>query len=70
MNPQRILLGWACIALAFIAIALVATGLVEPPGLREVRGGADLISVFASAVLVPLVLFAFGLWLIKGPRRR
>lgn len=70
MNPQRILLGWTCIALAFIAIALVATGFVEPPGLRDVRGGADLLAVFGSAVLVPLVLFAFGLWLIKGPRRR
>jgi hypothetical protein len=61
VNPQRILLGWTCIALAFIAIALVATGLVEPPGL---------LAVFGSAVLVPLALFAFGLWLIKGPRRR
>lgn len=70
MNPQRILMGWACIALAFIAIALVATGLVDPPGLRDVRGGSDLIVVFASAVLVPLALFAFGLWLIKGPRKR
>lgn len=70
MNPQRILLGWACIALAFVVIALIATGLVEPPGLRDVRSGADLATVFASAVLVPLALFGFGLWLIKGPRRR
>jgi hypothetical protein len=70
MNPQRILLGWTCIALAFVAVALVATGLVDPPGLRDVRGGRDLLTVFGSAVLVPLVLFGVGLWLIKGPRRR
>ena len=70
MNPNRILLGWACIALAFVAIVLLGTGLVEPPGLRTVRSPSDLLAVFAPVLGVPLVLFALGLWLIKGPRRR
>jgi hypothetical protein len=70
MNPHRILLGWACIALAFVAIVLLGTGLVDPPGLGNVRSSSDLLAVFASVLIVPLVLFVFGLWLIKGPRRR
>ncbi|MFC0676625.1 hypothetical protein ACFFGH_02000 [Lysobacter korlensis] len=70
MNPNRILLGWACIALAFVVVVLLATGLVDPPGLGNVRSSSDLLMLFVSALLVPLLLFAFGLWLIKGPRRR
>lgn len=70
MNTNRILSGWACIALAFVAIVLLGTGLVEPPGLRSVRSSADLFALFALVFVVPLALFALGLWLIKGPRRR
>jgi hypothetical protein len=70
MNTHRILLGWACIALAFVVIVLLGTGLVEPPGLGDIRSSSDLLAVFASVLGVPLVLFVLGLWLIKGPRRR
>lgn len=69
INPRRILLGWACIALAFTAVVLFGTGLVDPPGLGTVRASSDLATVFAIALGVPLALFVAGLWLIRGPRR-
>ncbi len=70
MNRNRILTGWTCLGLAFVVIVLLATGVVESPGLRAARSLGELLAGFAVPVLIALALFVAGLWLIKKPRHR
>lgn len=70
MNPNRIYMGWACLAAGFGIIVLLGTGLIEPPGLAGARSLRDLLAAFAPYLLLSLGLFVAGLWSIKGPKRR
>ena len=70
MNPNRVLAGWACLMLAFMVIVLLATGIVEPPGLRTARSMSDLASSLMPFLVAALGLFGAGLWLIRSPKRR
>ena len=71
-NQQRILAGWVCIAIAFALVVALGVGWLDPIG--EGAAGIGSLAALASALLPvlagPVILFALGLWLIKGPRRR
>ena len=70
MNPNRILAGWSCLMLAFMIIVLLATGFVDPPGLRAARSMSDLASSLVPFLVAAAGLFGMGMWLIRGPKRR
>ncbi|HEY4555276.1 MAG TPA: hypothetical protein VIG68_02405 [Lysobacter sp.] len=70
MNPNRILAGWTCLALAFAVVVLLGTGLVDPPGVAAARSASELLGAYVPFLGGALALFAVGLWLIRRPRRR
>ena len=72
VNPQRIYAGWLCIAVAFALVVALGVGWLDPIG--DDAAGIDSLAALASALLpvlaAPTILFALGLWLLKGARRR
>lgn len=70
MNPNRILAGWTCLAIAFAVVVLLGAGLVDPPGVASARTPSELLGAYVPFLGGALALFAIGLWLIRKPRRR
>ena len=71
-NRQRIYAGWLCIAVAFALVVALGTGWIDPfgdAGLAGIESLAALGAVLLTVLAGPVVLFAVGLWLLKGPRR-
>lgn len=69
MSHPRKVAGGVCVALGFALIVMLGTGVMDPIGMP---GGGDATSITAllsgllPSVLLALLLFALGLWLLKG----
>jgi len=73
VNRQRIYAGWLCVAIAFALVVLLGLGWIDPfgeQGLADIDSIAGLFAVMLPVLAGPVVLFAVGLWLLKGPRRK
>lgn len=72
-NRQRIYAGWLCVAAAFALVVALGAGWIAPfdeSGLSGVDSVAGLGAMLLPVLAGPVVLFAVGLWLLKGPGRR
>ena len=72
VNRQRIFAGWLCIALAFALVVALGVGWLDPigAGAAGITSFVTLLAALLPVLAGPVILFALGLWLIKGPRRR
>lgn len=68
MNNGRKFAGGACVALGFGLVVLLANGTLAPPGLDAAATPAGALLALLPVVLVALVLFLAGLWLLRGDR--
>jgi hypothetical protein len=68
---HRTLIGYACVILGFSLVIGLGTGLLEPLGMSTPPAtAAELLRGLAPSIGLAVVLFAFGLWLLKGSRRK
>ena len=67
----RTLIGYLSVAAGFALIVALGTGAMDPIGLGATpASGAALLRAMVPHVLLAAGLFAFGLWLLKGARRK
>lgn len=71
VNRQRIYAGWLCIALAFALVVALGVGWLDPigAGAAGITSFVTLLAALLPVLAAPVILFALGLWLIKGHRR-
>ena len=71
-NGGRKFVGWLCVALGFAVIVMLGYGMLDP--LWTPVGSApsigSLLLGFLPSVVPALILFALGLWLLKGNDKR
>ncbi|HEY0661411.1 MAG TPA: hypothetical protein VGD21_08860 [Lysobacter sp.] len=69
MSNGREFAGWACVVLGFAVIVMLGYGVLDPIGMPAgaTSMGALLVGLLPSVALA-LVVFAIGLWLLKGKR--
>lgn len=68
----RRLAGWLCLAMAFALVMALGLGLVDPFGMSTAAGPASLGALLVGllpSLLLAVVVFAIGLWLLKGAHK-
>ena len=73
MNHPRARIGWLCLALGFALIVMLVAGIIDPIGMHHGGNATSFAGVFARllpSVLLAVLPFALGLWLIKGARKQ
>ena len=71
-NPRKVA-GAVCVALGFALIVMLGAGIIDPIGMHHGGNATSLAGVFARllpSVLLAVLPFALGLWLIKGARKQ
>ena len=69
MSNGRRFAGWLCVALGFALIVMLGAGVIDPVGVPDGGDATSLAVLLAGllpSVLLALLVFALGLWLLKG----
>lgn len=72
INRQRIYAGWLCLAIAFALVVALGLGVIDPVGMSTTTGAISLSAILIGllpSVLLAVVIFGIGLWLLKGGRK-
>lgn len=72
MKRMRLYAGYLCVALGFALIVMLGYGVIDPIGMDMEAGATSmgaLLLGLAPSVLMAAVVFAIGLYLVKGARK-
>jgi hypothetical protein len=67
----RTLIGYLCVASGFALVIGLGAGVIDPIGMPSAPASATgVLRALGTSVGLALALFAFGLWLLRGARRK
>lgn len=70
MNRPRLIAGYLCVLLGFAVIVMIGYGVIDPIGMAQPASSIGaLFAGLLPSVLLALVVFLLGLWLVKGARK-
>lgn len=70
MKQSRLIAGYLCVLLGFALIVMIGYGVIDPIGMQQPANSiGGLLTGLLPSVLLALVVFLLGLWLIKGARK-
>lgn len=72
MKRMRLYAGYLCVALGFAIIVMLGYGVIDPIGMDMEAGPASIGTLLLGllpSVLMAAVVFAIGLYLVKGARK-